>query len=559
MHESNHSNEPEISGEQIIQGLREARWIMAEARSSQVLRRELASLDRIDNPDSFLSAHVIAGFPSWQRLTNKNALALEAVGLDVEGIASNPESEGSVAYNDVMLVVSMKEETIKYTLNVIDGVDGRTDDEKVAEFNDWAGRRLTDRFKDSTLHHKIHQAREGNTGHEDAVTIAGFKLMDDPDASIDLLSELSFPGLIQPKFMSDSEARIAIADSLERSNSNVRQQITDDFIKVAWGGDSSNSERVLFVDRKTGDTSITLHRRPEQNYVEKANQSVEYSPAFIDTKCASELADLMAQQKMMFNPALQKEMLRMGDADRYGSAYTQMTREIAKWVNRPGRLAVSNLFVPYDEKFSGVNIVDSYLPGQTYLGAHDEVDKFGMSSVEEKAREAIMQIDASGASEPTRLLIEMAQQAVGRTAYDSDLPVSKVDVSMQLHACFDVASYYIGGSLMPKRMDGVAVKKEKGVPMLEKTYGGETSMLLEPTLFNGVVLPKGSLMAKIEPGGYRQDGDGKWVFLRLTPFTFDSPEDQVATGTEMPKALARDRIIGSVTLDTLVYNAQHRR
>lgn len=96
------------------------------------------------------------------------------------------------------------------------------------------------------------------------------------------------------------------------------------------------------------------------------------------------------------------------------------------------------------------------------------------------------------------------------------------------------------------------VVSENGVDMLHKTHGKETFLLVRPTMFRGVELPKGSLMSR--------QVDGGWAFLRLTPFAFDNPIDQEAFGSELSKAYASESRtvarVGGVSLSMLVEEAR---
>ena len=116
-------------------------------------------------------------------------------------------------------------------------------------------------------------------------------------------------------------------------------------------------------------------------------------------------------------------------------------------------------------------------------------------------------------------------------------------------ACFDVAAYYLGAAEKFRDSSrGLEHVTASDVAMLEKTHGRHTFMLQERAILNGVALPKGTLM--------QQGADGGWAMLRLTPFCFDSPEDQLATGSELAKAYANETqaitSIGGVSLAHIV-------
>ena len=79
--------------------------------------------------------------------------------------------------------------------------------------------------------------------------------------------------------------------------------------------------------------------------------------------------------------------------------------------------------------------------------------------------------------------------------------------------------------------------------MIKKTSGAKTFLTSAPVTFNGVQIPKGSLM--------KHEDDG-WALLRLTPFSFDRPDDKLAFGSEINKALDTAEptieLLGSVSL-----------
>jgi hypothetical protein len=200
-------------------------------------------------------------------------------------------------------------------------------------------------------------------------------------------------------------------------------------------------------------------------------------------------------------------MTRIGSADRFGSIYTQMSREVAKWILSPDRTVVENLFEAAD----------------------DEAD---VSARDLLQAAPVDHVDAS----PSQTLLRLAQQASdpNRQMVPSALPVTNQYVEMQDKACFDVFQYYLGAAEMsesyaPGSLRHASVSSPDGVEtkLLEKHYGGETVMLTDETWFNGIKLPQGSLLRRFDDG---------YAFLRLTPFTFDRSSDREAFGSEIKKA-----------------------
>lgn len=303
-----------------------------------------------------------------------------------------------------------------------------------------------------------------------------------------------------------------------------------------WGG---AAERKLTHDKETGTYTFSVTQRPELAYAEVANQAptVESIP-FLETDAAKQLCSILDSAGLMFHPAYQLEMMRIGEAERFGSAYTQITREIAKWVDKPDRALMSKLFVPKDPAYSGTTLIENSSDftlreyyDQTADGSAEDIE----SLVRKKWQDATLERTISG--DAALAIVNMVDDIIGReasTEVATDLPVTNQDIKISYGACFDVASYYLFSETRP-------YEAENGVPMLEKLGGAHTFLTTEPLVFNGVRLPKGALMT-------RQD-DG-WAFLRLTPFSFDNSDDKMAFGSEVSKAL-RDPKVTSQALGSL--------
>jgi hypothetical protein len=156
--------------------------------------------------------------------------------------------------------------------------------------------------------------------------------------------------------------------------------------------------------------------------------------------------------------------------------------------------------------------------------------------------------------EAAAAILSMVQDLIARDHQQeiaSQLPVTNQDISMKDGACFDVATYYIGAAGgTAEYPDWLKQANHNGVNMLEKTSGSKTLLTTEPIVFNGVKLPKGAL--------FKRTSDG-YAVLRLTPFSFDNPVDQLASGSEVTKAVVQQRIalqkVGGYTLDKLLESA----
>jgi hypothetical protein len=254
---------------------------------------------------------------------------------------------------------------------------------------------------------------------------------------------------------------------------------------------------------------VAITKDPEGVYREHYSNipGIESAP-FIDTECAEEFFAAIDQVGLSLTTEYERPMIDAGkSADRYGSVYTQLSREIAKWVNSPSRAAFDNLF---SSDYASAEQTNHY----------DEI----RGSQRERAKHALRRLDTEGLGEPATLLLSLIKQVALREEHNppSDLPVTDRNISMKDGACFDVASYYIGAAAGRGVIGEVS---HGGKEFLEKNYGSHTFLSREEVVFNGIRLPKGSL--------FKQEDDGSWAFLRLTPFAFDDPHDQEVFGTEV--------------------------
>ena len=253
----------------------------------------------------------------------------------------------------------------------------------------------------------------------------------------------------------------------------------------------------------------------------------------------------------MLHPKIQEEIMKPGSADRYGSVYTQITRELAKWINDPSRFKLSELIVPYDESFSGRN-----LRGQGGSDGYDYHPNAETENREEDARKLWTQANTQPtSSEAANTLINLVNGVLERQQnkdFSSDLAVTKTQIRIKDGACFDVLNYYLGAAnnvdLNPNYLSKFVA--ENNVKLLKKTMGSHTFLSTDPIVFNGVKLPKGALFTKTDDG---------WALLRLTPFSFDQANDQKAFGTEIDKAylIQKDTVnfVGGIAIDVLAQRA----
>jgi len=529
------------TGEQILAGLREERWHNAENMSSHAMSRAIRQMDRLSAPDVTPLDKNVDFVPYMTSLSPAEAIALEAIGIDpailvpkIEPLkkvssrlvlsgdhSSGYERKGSFAVGEAKLIVEQEAyETNTFSYRIIS-----ENEADKASLRDTLHARIGAAFSERPAYQRVHEAIAQAGDDPNAITI---KLNIDEDSQ-GVLSVLADVGLfrwnnaqVQERILQGKiTPKEAISQALE---DRVQKGGLDsaDFIKVSY---NDGVKHTVFLDKHSGEISLTLEQQPADYYVEKANQWHEVSDAFIDTPCAKELFDLLAAQGLTVSRDVHHEMARAGEAVRFGSIYTQLSREVAKWIDKPARTKVSNILavqeVPFDNEDANVE-----------------------SDQESKLRDLLSRIQTDGVSEPTRVLLTMMQEAVSRTSYMSDLEVTKQQVHISKSACFDVMTYYVGA---PFR-GGVHAFEENGVAMLRKTYGGNTFMTIGPITFNGVKLPKGALFSKAD--------DDKWFFQRLTPFTFDSPSDMAVFGSEVAKTkdVAKDSIadLGGMSLGRIV-------
>lgn len=193
--------------------------------------------------------------------------------------------------------------------------------------------------------------------------------------------------------------------------------------------------------------------------------------------------------------------------DRYGGAYTQISRNIAKfiWTNEIKNLA--EVFVPKDGQALSVQDLEKLVNVKT--------ENAGL-----------------------RELLNLLSQAIEKRDSNAErgLPPSGTAIKLREGACFDVVGYYCDAarsgkvfSVLLKNPEPVG-EEESYYTFLSKSSGARTLLAAEPALVGGIQYPEGSLFIVA--------GDGNLAFLRLTPFnsSWSPKEMRDAFGTEMVKA-----------------------
>lgn len=505
--------EQQISNQRTLDVLRERRKEGAE-KTRQTLMHD-AIRDAIEAPaSSFLNVYKGCRSYDVPTLGYNDLIAIDAIGYSPEGIPEDitATEEGEVVFefreNDEHIVARRFDDGLT--------LSWPSDGEQNTHKTSYSIReRIIARYEQSPAHQALHETAEHLKGGAvgETVTTAAFDPMVDVLGTNAALDQLGF-------YTKGAVSSLAIPESLTQVQAGI--------------------ETTVNYDSETGMMSFAFTSSPDYWYAERANQNhrVESVP-FIETRCAEEVFEALAEAGLTIHPAYQQEMVRVGEAERFGSVYTRMSREIAKWVDRPDRVHVGNIFV-LDTPDSQAGLMSQ--PDAVWGFEDAEYQKTPEQKEEEVAdiQARLLSIDESELSEPSKLLFRLAKQSLTRDADTQtlpELPVTREHIEFTFGSCFDVAGYY----LQAIDVRGLHIRREGGVSMLEKTHGGHTYLLTHPTILNGVELPRGSLMQK--------GADGGWAILRLTPFCFDTKEDQLATGSELEKAyedqVVRARNIGA--------------
>lgn len=548
-----------------LSSLRAGRRELAAYTSEQQLRSVYAH-DRVVNPDAEISRVENDDFDRYcPSLTATNLMGYEAIGLQVSDIISAvrkapvgapAQPVRSLELGQEKLVVYAHDGAMKLRFSLA-GVESKPGNTATPAR---IGALVNTRFAQSPAHQAKARAnaqlqQSAETPHE--LTMNSFDPTIDPLGSLAFLENIGLLTDLKPQFMSGTTATSLLASALS-SIPGYRAQRTEtpEAQTLTWG---DGIVQTLRVDRVTGQYSFSVAQNSDRNYLERGNQSAEQATPFIETACARELCQLLDTAGLMFHPTIQANMMSMKAADRYGSIYTQLSREVAKWINKPERMQLSKLFVPIEAEYYGSAMIDYTIRNRAFpiaqyefeLASGDPADTDAKSRREAEIRRQWATVPHSANSESATVLLDLIDDALSRdtsTEQPTDLPVTQSLFSIQGGACFDVVSYYIGAasnsSVLPDKLRTVT-KAE--VTLLEKTEGAHTFLTTHEMTFNGVRLPKGAL--------FIQNPDG-WAFLRLTMFTFDALEDQNAVaGSELAKTLKNEaaalRSIGGTTLTHL--------
>lgn len=555
----------------ILGPLKELRWQLACEQTEKQMERVLSDIDLLGRPNpDFLSTAVGSGQEIKNDFTAGERIALQGIGIDANKVIGHrSQLAGTVNETDC----GYKAKQGRFTAYVNDYETGYRflgDSDDRTDFQAFASEiapLLQTEFGTYDVFQKIHAKQPSESGKApNELTISQIDTRKDAQAVIAILERLGVSlGQVykRDQIIADDEWPEIVEKALhEGYGDSLMRTETDDFIKISW---SETIGRRVFYDKHTKEMSVTLSQRPEELYVESANMAnVVKGEPFVDTQCAKELTELASEQGLMLAPWLQAAIVKTGQPDQYGGVYTQMTREIGKWINSPHLTRTLKLFVPFNKDFAATNRVsetgaDSILTYVESTGDNPASDR------EAIVRDAIMQMDTGALSTPTQVLIDMMKGALSRSG-KTDLPVSHTVLKQyKLNVCFDVTTAFLDSAVQPLNRDGLTmITTDEKVRMIQKRKDEKqhTWLLTEPTWLNGVLLPKGSLMARADASGGHPEGDGGWLFMRLTPYTFDEPKDVRVFGTEAGKAqLIHSRALaalGGMTLSHIAERAAYR-
>lgn len=551
-----------------IADLQAAREIMTLRLSEAELKNTFS--DQIfDSVSTNLCYLEVDGLQIYEgNITVRTMIALDAVGVNAAEIVTKLNSTDRDDTNPVvatkqledgLLTVQVAGNELLYRLKS----DGTEATAKRGLKSESIPNLIHQRLEQSPAHQALYEAAQKLKSQDKVPEIFAtepFDYLSDPYGTYAFLSgkglfnESSF---IHQKLREGSTPEDILEEGLANVSSHSVMVTENEETKTfEWSSHSRTVRKQLIIDKITNQATFSASQNAYGAYLEKANQSDARSLPFIETECAQELGDFMDRAGLMFNPSLQAEMINTGDAERYGSIYTQLSREIAKWVDSPRRFKLSELFVPYNPNFTATTFAAGDTKPEWVKYSYETFVSAQHEDIESQVRQAYSSAKKGSQSEPTSVLFTMIDDVLARaidpdTGVLTDLPVTSNEVQFMNGACFDVAAYYVGAAHDTRYgLHGIKLKEiqENGVRLLEKTHGIHTFLSLDPMTFNGVRIPKGALFSKSE--------DNNWIFQRLTPFAFDDGKDQMVFGSEMSKMFLNEREvverIGDVTLRALI-------
>ncbi len=356
----------------------------------------------------------------------------------------------------------------------------------------------------------VETAQLHSPGDETSINTKNFRFQDDLVANAALFSRLNIlEGVCRPYSYQTGESLEGLATKALLDSCRQHMVLDDQgklkFINFSLDeGISLNllpsNQEITAENLFDTDWQLQITSQVEQQTMEVANQSYQSRcEAFIKRPTGQVLIEALKHANLKFSANFEN-FLTMNRSpafnDRYGGAYTHISRLLAKvlWSRDLNKMA--NIFV------------------------NENNDKASLEELNLLA-------DYPNTDHAFSSLQNILRQLLDREVDDdtSDIEVLSTAIDVSDGACFDVSTYYC----QALRYGQLYLKLINGKPFLLKTHGARTLINLRPIWFNGVNLPKGSL--------FTMTGENEFAFLRLTPFMFDDREDMVsAFGTEVIKA-----------------------
>lgn len=253
-------------------------------------------------------------------------------------------------------------------------------------------------------------------------------------------------------------------------------------------------------DVLTTNWTMRIVADPSPYMMETANQSPgSKCESFINRPTGREFIRALEESQMRFSPNFEDFLITGRSSafdDRYGGAYSQISRVLAKIIHSGDISRLDEVLV----SASGDHLSRQQLEKLVQFESHDK----GFQVFQD-------------------ILKQILSKSKDKSFNDPNVTSSRI--SIKAGACFDVVSYYAQAQNLGKLYNIELFGKS----FLQKTHGARTFINTGEFPFNGISLPRGSLFVKGDDGGL--------AFLRLTPFMFDSRDDMVSSfGTEIIKA-----------------------
>lgn len=359
--------QPEINNQQLLDNLsvlQAGRFNLAVHTADMQLKSVFAH-DRTENPAVSISKTQNDDFLRYSpSLSANDLLGLSALGLEPETVVKEVTATKlggsmqvlkSIEVGNERLEIYAAEDGLKIRFNVkgVESAYGNTTTPTAIDES------IKKRFAKSPAHQamsKVKTSISQSPGTPHGVTTEPFDPAIDPLGTLAFLEDIGLASGLNYRFREGKSAE-SILEYVVKDIPDFKATIEegDGCRNITWGDGWANGvKKTLHIDNLTGTYQFSAVQDPTANYFEQGNQTAEKAVPFIETECARELCSILDKTGLMFHPRLQAEMMGMGEADRYGSIYTQMSREIAKWVDNPDRAQLSNLFVPLKLSFTAM-------------------------------------------------------------------------------------------------------------------------------------------------------------------------------------------------------------